>query len=196
MRITVLLASLLAVLTLQGCATKNYGRLGDVTGFEQGTLTCREIDLEIARTGGFIQQVHTESQFDGRSVLSFLGDFGIGNVMEKNSALKSANDRLVNLQALRSQRCISAQAPGAIPAPGAAAPVGQSVIPASLAPVEEKSGELSQVVEKLARQTSCEPRSTAVLIGKTTGVENYRVDCQDGQQALFKCEQRQCRVLQ
>jgi hypothetical protein len=38
----------------------------------------------------FLQHVDKESQFDGRSVL-FLGDFGIGNTMEKNSALESAN---------------------------------------------------------------------------------------------------------
>jgi len=96
----------LALLTLQGCATKNYGRQGDFTSFEQNTMTCREIELEEAKVRGFIQHVDSESSFDGRSVLSFLGDFGIGNTMEKSSALDSANKRLASLAAARqAKRC-------------------------------------------------------------------------------------------
>ena len=66
-------------------------------------MTCREIDLEIAKTDGFKDHVESESQFSGRSVLSFLGDFGIGNVMEKNAALKSADERRDMLQTLRAR---------------------------------------------------------------------------------------------
>lgn len=57
-------------------------------------MTCREIALEHAKVKGFIKHVEKESQFDGRSVLSFLGDFGVGNVIEKGEALKSANRQL------------------------------------------------------------------------------------------------------
>jgi|TARA_R110001583_G_scaffold192029_1_gene358056 hypothetical protein len=40
--------------------------------------------------------------------LSFLGDFGIGNVMEKNAATESANDRLLSLEnARRAKGCDS-----------------------------------------------------------------------------------------
>jgi len=91
----------LAVTVLAGCATKNYGRQGDLTSFEQTTMTCREIDLEEARVRGFIQHVDDESSFSGRSVLSFMGDFGIGNTLEKSAALESAGKRLQALQAAR-----------------------------------------------------------------------------------------------
>ncbi|MFF7710904.1 hypothetical protein [Pseudomonas sp. NPDC007930] len=84
-----------------GCSTKNYGRQPDLTTFEASTMTCREIDLEQAKVEGFINHVNDESRFDGRSVLSFMGDFGIGNVMEKSSALDSANQRLSRLKSVR-----------------------------------------------------------------------------------------------
>ncbi len=86
---------------LVGCATKNYGRQGELTEFEKNSMTCREIDLEIAKVHGYLEHMEKESQFDGRSVLSFLGDFGIGNVMEKNAALEAANKRLAQLDAAR-----------------------------------------------------------------------------------------------
>jgi hypothetical protein len=100
-----LLLGLVTVLTtVSGCATKHYGRQGDVTPYEKTTLTCREIALETAKIDGFIAQVDTESQFSGRSVLSFLGDFGIGNVLEKDAAIKSANDRRRTLNNLAAQK--------------------------------------------------------------------------------------------
>lgn len=89
------------VIALAGCATKNYGRLGTVTDYERTTMSCREIDLEIARVDGFLEHVDKESEFDGRSVLSFLGDFGIGNLMEKDAAIKSANERRRTLDSMR-----------------------------------------------------------------------------------------------
>ncbi|MBB5198473.1 hypothetical protein [Glaciimonas immobilis] len=186
---TVLIITLLATLTvtLSGCATKNYGRLSGVTDYEKRSLTCREINIEIARTEGFVQKVDTESQFDGRSVLSFLGDYGIGNVIEKNGAVNSADERMAALQVLRKERCV-----GALTVAVAISP-GQPTIPGT---VVEKGGESSATAERLARQASCVPLGTAVLIGKMPGVENYRVDCEDGQQALVKCEMRQCRVLE
>ncbi|ACB64585.1 MULTISPECIES: hypothetical protein [Burkholderia] len=96
--------TLAAAILLTGCATKNYGREGQLTGFEKSTMTCREIDLETAKVDGFVQHVDEESRFDGRSILSFLGDFGIGNVMEKDAALKSANDRRAALSNLRASK--------------------------------------------------------------------------------------------
>lgn len=102
------IATLLAFV-LAGCATKHYGRQGEVTDFEKQTLSCREIDLEEAKVHGFLGHVEKESNFDGRSVLSFLGDFGIGNLMEKDNAVESANTRLRQLQQLRLARgCTSA----------------------------------------------------------------------------------------
>lgn len=92
-----------------GCATKNYGRQPTVTEGELALLDCQTISIEIAKTHGFLERVKDESQFDGRSVLSFLGDFGIGNVMEKNAATESANDRLVSLENARRQKGCDSQ---------------------------------------------------------------------------------------
>lgn len=65
-------------------------------------MTCREIDLDMAKTRGFIDHVNMESEFSGKDVLAFLGDFGIGNNnMEKSAALESANNRIESLSVLR-----------------------------------------------------------------------------------------------
>lgn len=100
------IAALLAVslTAMQGCATKTYGRQGTLTDFEKNSLTCREIDLELARTRGFIDHVNKESEFSGRDVLAILGDFGIGNSMERTAALESANKRAELLGTLRVAR--------------------------------------------------------------------------------------------
>jgi len=101
---TAVVLAIVAVCALSGCATKTYGRQGDLTSFEQTTMTCREIDLEEAKVQGFIQHVDQESSFSGRSVLSFMGDFGIGNTLEKSSALESADKRLKALQSAKKSR--------------------------------------------------------------------------------------------
>lgn len=103
-RITSALALVLAVSATVGCSTKNYGRQPELTSFEKQSLTCREIDLEQAKVQGFLAHVREESEFDGRSVLSFLGDFGIGNLMEKDSAIDSANQRMAQLNETKLQR--------------------------------------------------------------------------------------------
>lgn len=107
----------LCLLAAQGCATKNYGRVGTVTDFERQTMSCREIQLEQAKVNGFTQAVEKESEFSGRSILSFLGDFGIGNMIEKNSAMESADQRARQLQTLSYQRRCSEAQPQAAAAP-------------------------------------------------------------------------------
>ncbi|WP_323017367.1 hypothetical protein [Castellaniella sp.] len=109
----VLIAAL--VILLAGCATKNYGRQGELTDYEKNTMTCREVALEQAKVMGFLDHVQKESEFDGRSVLSFLGDFGIGNLMEKDNAIKSANTRLKQLQSVSAEKgCIQDGTSGAL----------------------------------------------------------------------------------
>lgn len=102
---------LIAVLSsvLAGCSTKNYGRQGELTDFERQTMSCREIDMERSKIDGYLSQIEKESEFDGRSVLSFLGDFGIGNTMEKSAAKKAAQNRLSQLRSLSIQRNCAAQ---------------------------------------------------------------------------------------
>lgn len=95
--LSLLAVSALAILSVQGCATKTYGRQGSLTNYEKDVMTCREIDLESAKVRGFIDHVNKESEFSGRDVLAILGDFGIGNGMEKSAALESAKKRLEQL---------------------------------------------------------------------------------------------------
>lgn len=118
-------ALLLAGLSVAGCSTKNYGRQPELTSFEKQTMTCREIDLEQAKVQGFLAHVREESEFDGRSVLSFLGDFGIGNLMEKDAAVDSANQRMAQLSAAKMQQGCSY---------ASAAPVQQYAAPQAYAP--------------------------------------------------------------
>jgi hypothetical protein len=47
-----------------------------------------------------LKQVEQESSFDLLSVASFLGDFGIGNVIEHNAAVSSAAKRSGQLNML------------------------------------------------------------------------------------------------
>ncbi len=105
------IAAVLLITVQAGCATKTYGRQSDVTNFERDTMTCREIDLEIAKTNGFISHVNSDDKFDGRQFLAIMGDFGIGNSMERSGAIESANKRISDLTALRTKRNCSAQAP-------------------------------------------------------------------------------------
>lgn len=110
-RTSLLVATILASLIATGCATKTYGRQGSLTSYEKETMTCREMDLELARTQGFIDHVNRESEFSGRDVLAILGDFGIGNNLEKSAALESANKRTEQLREIRSaKKCESGQA--------------------------------------------------------------------------------------
>ncbi|WP_236175549.1 MULTISPECIES: hypothetical protein [Pseudomonas aeruginosa group] len=139
---------LLAGLTVSGCSTKNYGRQPDLTDFESRTMSCREIDLEQAKVQGFLAHVQEESEFDGRSVLSFLGDFGIGNVMEKDAAIESANKRMGQLSSAKVQQgCsyASSTPPQQYSAPRAYAPATAS------APVSASASTKEAQLEELSR---------------------------------------------
>lgn len=104
MKTRALVFTALAVVAVAGCSTKNYGRQPELTSFERQSMTCREIDLEEAKVHGFLAHVRDEAQFDGRSVLSFLGDFGIGNLMERDAAVDSANKRLAQLSQTKTRQ--------------------------------------------------------------------------------------------
>ena len=100
--------AVLMLALIQGCATKTYGRQGALTSYEKDSMTCREIDLDLAKSRGFVDHVNKESEFSGRDVLAMMGDFGIGNNMEKSAALESANKRIEQLRDLRNAKKCSA----------------------------------------------------------------------------------------
>ena len=82
-------SAITVLVSFQGCATKTYGRQGSLTAYEKETMTCREIELDLAKTRGFVNHVDEESKFSGKDVLALLGDFGIGNHLEKNAMPKA-----------------------------------------------------------------------------------------------------------
>ena len=85
------------VLLASACATKRYGRMQPATGHEIKSYSCEDIKIEISKIDAFELQVAEGAEFSGLSVLSFLGDLGIGNTMEKDAALKTAKERRVSL---------------------------------------------------------------------------------------------------
>lgn len=102
-------AALLMLTVLSGCATERYGRLTPVGQVERQHLSCEQIALEIAKCDEFIASTTAQSkEFTSTDVLAILGDFGIGNSMEYQAAIKSGKTRraaLVGLQATK--QCIS-----------------------------------------------------------------------------------------
>jgi hypothetical protein len=97
---------LLAVMVVvsAGCATKRYGRMTTLTSKEADVLSCPRIEEEIVECEVFLADVYSTS-FSGEDVLAILGDFGIGNLMERDAALKSGKDRLEGLYELRKDKC-------------------------------------------------------------------------------------------
>ena len=105
MRLNKILTVFFIVFSITGCATKRFGRATDVSVTESKMLTCREIDLEIAKSEEFLSSVRIErADTSGSHVLGALGDFGIGNVMEGDAAELSGEKRLKQLRGLRANR--------------------------------------------------------------------------------------------
>src|SRR3954470_22414886 len=97
---------LTAILSLDGCATKVYGRVNPLTEAEKANFTCQDIYTEIQKNFDFTNKVSKGSQFSSGDVVAAAIDSGIGNDWEKKAALDSANKRLEQLKALSiSKKC-------------------------------------------------------------------------------------------
>lgn len=127
------LVVLTVALASGGCATKRYGRVQSLTTAERQFYSCPAIEVEIAKVEAFRLQIAQGAQFNGASVMGFLGDWGIGNASEKNAAERTATERMTNLLALRAEKGCGAAirtdqdgnmrpAPVPEPTPSAAAP--------------------------------------------------------------------------
>ena len=90
---------------ISGCATKQYPQAPSVTSEESAALDCAAIKQEIAKTHSIQNEIETTGQFDGRTVLGALGDFGIGNGIAKDDARAKATVRLSQLTALQEKNC-------------------------------------------------------------------------------------------
>jgi hypothetical protein len=103
---TVLFAVATAVV-LSGCATKRFDRLQPVSSTESAYLNCREINIELAKVAEARKQIADGSKMDMAAVAGFLGDFGIGNAMEKNAAERTVSQRETQLLALKTKKSCS-----------------------------------------------------------------------------------------
>lgn len=111
-----LAVGLVSALVMTGCATKRYGRAQPLSSFEESEYSCRELQLEIHKVEAFEDHIRQEAKIDGRSVLGFLGDFGIGNAMERADAEESARVRKEQLRALQHAKQCTATLPAGSPA--------------------------------------------------------------------------------
>lgn len=97
---------------ISGCATKQYPQAPSVTSEESAALDCAAIKQEIAKTHSIQNEIETTGQFDGRTVLGALGDFGIGNGMAKSEARNKAQARLQQLESLKTIKCSDSKVSG------------------------------------------------------------------------------------
>ncbi len=103
------MVAVVITLLLAGCATKQYPQAPSVTAEETAAMDCKGIQQEIARTHSIQNEIESTGQFDGRTVLGVLGDFGIGNGMAKSEARKKAQARLQQLESLKVVKCQNPQ---------------------------------------------------------------------------------------
>ena len=101
---------------LVACATQRYGRMTPLSPGERASLDCDEIDLEIEKANFFVEDVQRQrSETSGAHVLGFLGDFGIGNVMEGDAAEESGTTRLKELEVLSAEKSCEVNGIAAVP---------------------------------------------------------------------------------
>lgn len=103
--------SIFAVITiflLAGCATKQYPQAPAVTGEEAAVFDCKALTQEIAKARSIQNEITEIGSFDGRTVMGFMGDFGLGNGIAKSSATSKANARLTQLESLKAAKCTQA----------------------------------------------------------------------------------------
>jgi hypothetical protein len=91
-------------LAVSGCATKRYGRLTSVSPMEMDKLSCEMLSLELAKVEQFELDVEKGAELNWKSIAGFLGDYGIGNTLEKNAAVKSAKERKAQLREAQSKK--------------------------------------------------------------------------------------------
>lgn len=68
-------------------------------------MNCHDIKTEIAKTRSIQQDIEKTGEFDGKTILGFLGDFGIGNGIAKGDAREKVSARLGQLMRLQENNC-------------------------------------------------------------------------------------------
>ena len=105
MKYALLAVVTIAIIAQSGCATKQYPMAPAISAEESSVLDCQAVKQEIAKTHSMQEEIDRTGSFDGRTVLGFMGDFGVGNGMAKSSAYQKSQDRLTQLEALKASKC-------------------------------------------------------------------------------------------
>ncbi|ADQ53335.1 conserved hypothetical protein [Aeromonas phage 65] len=100
-----IIIAVFATLMMVGCATKQYPQTPNVSTSEEQQYTCEQIKLELIRADSIRSEINKTSEFDARSVFSFLGDFGLGNVIAETNAREKLENRYSQLKVLELNKC-------------------------------------------------------------------------------------------
>lgn len=93
MSIKMMLAISIVTTFVVGCATKQYPITTKLSPAEASLMTCQDLELELLRAEQVERKINATGEFDGKTVLGFLGDFGIGNAMAKSEAQAALSER-------------------------------------------------------------------------------------------------------
>ena len=85
-------------LLFSACATKRYPIATPMSAREASLMTCKDLSLELVRAEEIENKINDTGEFDGKTVLGFLGDFGVGNAMAKSEAREALNKRKKAIQ--------------------------------------------------------------------------------------------------
>ncbi len=109
MNIKVILLIAATTIAVSACATKRYPIATPMSPGEASLLSCENLALELVRTDQVEKQINETGQFDGKTILGVLGDFGIGNGMAKEEARSALAERRRTIrEAQLSKGCIKA----------------------------------------------------------------------------------------
>lgn len=86
------------VVVTAGCATKQYPIATRLSPAVAEAMTCRELHLQRIEGEEIERKINETGQFDSRSVLGFLGDFGIGNAMAQNESRSALSERISSIR--------------------------------------------------------------------------------------------------
>ena len=73
---------------IAGCATKQYPQSPELSADEKNILSCEDVRKEIVKQESVISEINRTGNFDGRTVLGFMGDFGKGMGLTKDWAYR------------------------------------------------------------------------------------------------------------
>lgn len=105
LKCTLLISAITIFMT--ACATKRYPICTPMSSAEASLMTCRDLEIELVKLEEMENKIKETGEFDGKTVLGFLGDFGIGNAMAKSEAKTALEERRKSIcEAQKTKGCI------------------------------------------------------------------------------------------